>query len=220
MLVLEDFEGPDEAGMPSGWKRRAFGDDPEEPGRPYRVLEENGNRFLRAEDRGENVMIYREIRWDVSRYPYLGWRWRIRAVPEGADARYEETADNAAGVYLTYRRRLGLVPVTVKFVWSEGLESGDAFRRPGIGMPWTVIAGSGAAAPTEWRYVVVDVAKVYEETFGGSAPREPLGVGLLTDANSTGGYAAADYDDIRAYRSVEAAGSEALGSLRVLAPER
>lgn len=192
LVILEDFEGHPLGELPTGWKWRGFEQEDE---KPYRVIEENGNRFLRAEDRGENVLLYKDVRWDSQAYPFVSWRWRIRAVPEGADARYEDSADSAAGVYLTYRRRFGLVPETVKFVWSGHLRPGAAFRRPGIGMPWTVVAGSGAADDRRWRRVVYNVSDVYRETFGGKPSGRPLGIGVLSDANNTGSYAAADYDD-------------------------
>lgn len=195
VVVLEDFEDDPAGAFPSDWSFRGFGEVTE---KPYRIAEEEGNRFLRAEDRGENVMLYRETRWSSRKYPYLSWRWRIRAVPEGADQRVEDKADSAAGIYLSYRRKLGLVPETVKFVFSGRLDPGVAFRRPGIGMPWTVVAASGSAEPDRWQRFVYRTASVYRKTFEGDPGGRPLGIGLLTDANNTGSLAAADYDDILA----------------------
>jgi hypothetical protein len=201
VVVLEDFEDDPVSGLPRGWKSREF----EESHRnPYQVVEENGNRFLRAEDRGENVMLYKEVRWDARKYPYIGFRWRIRAVPESADERFEERADSAAGVYLTYNRKLGLVPETVKFVWSGSVAAGAAFRRPGIGMPWTVVAGSGPVDEELWRSYVYHAGDVYQRTFAKTPVERPLGFGVLSDANSTGSFAAADYDDIVALESADA----------------
>jgi hypothetical protein len=149
-------------------------------------------------------MLYKDVRWDAREYPYLSFRLRIRAVPEGSDEREEQRADSAAGLYLSYRRKLGLVPETVKFVWSGSLSVGSAFRRPGIGMPWTVVVGSGAADET-WRTFVFRTEDVYRRTFGKDPGRRPLGIGLLSDANSTGSFASADYDDIVVYRTPPAA---------------
>ncbi len=198
-LVLEDFESAEVGEAPSTWKARAFGD---EGVVPYVVEEEDGNRFLRAEATGENVMLYKEIRWSAIDYPYISWRWRIRAVPEGADARYEDTADSAAGLYLSYRRKLGLVPETVKFVWSAQLRTGSFFRRSGIGQAWTVVAGTGPANEKQWHRVYYRVPDVYRETFGNREVSRPLGVGVLSDANSTQSFAAADYDDLVVLRSL------------------
>jgi hypothetical protein len=200
-LVLEDFEGGVVGEMPANWKARGF-----EQGKrpPYWIEEEDGNRFLRAEDRGQNVMLYKEVRWDARDYPYISFRWRIRAVPEGADERVEERADSAAGLYVSYRRKLGLVPESVKFVWSGSVAAGSSFRRPGIGMPWTVVAGSGPADST-WRTFMFRTEDVYRETFGKDPGNRPLGIAVLSDANSTGSFAAADYDDIIVHRSPPAA---------------
>jgi hypothetical protein len=200
-LVLEDFEEGAVGEMPKDWKARGFerGATP-----PYWIVEENGNRFLRAEDRGQNVMLYKEVRWDARDYPYISFRWRIRSVPEGADEREEERADSAAGLYLSYRRKLGLIPESVKFVWRGSLDEGSTFRRPGIGMPWTVVAGSGPADAT-WRRFVFRTDDVYRRTFGKDPAERPLGIGILSDANSTGSFAAADYDDIVVHRSAPSA---------------
>jgi Protein of unknown function (DUF3047) len=196
VVVLEDFEDGPLGQPPVQWQPRGFGEVDAKEKSPYRVRSENGNRFLRAEDRGENVMLYKEVRWDSRKYPYLGFRWRIRAVPSGSDERIEDKADSAAGLYLSYGRKLGIVPETVKFIWSGTLAAGTAFRRPGIGMPWTIVAGDGPAEETTWHRFVFETGRVYEETFGKPSDGRPLGIGLLTDANATGGFASADYDDI------------------------
>jgi hypothetical protein len=148
-------------------------------------------------------MLYTEARWSSRKYPYLSWRWRVRAVPEGADERVEERADSAAGLYLSYRRKLGLVPETVKFVFSGRIEAGTAFRRPGIGMPWTVVSASGEAGPPRWQRFAYRTESVYRRTFEGDPGGRPLGLGILTDANSTMSFAAADYDDIVALERAE-----------------
>jgi hypothetical protein len=209
-VVLEDFEDGPVDGLPADWKARRYG---ETVRAPYRIQEEDGNLFLRAEDRGENVMLYKEVRWSAREYPYLSFRWRIHAVPEGADERLEEKADSAAGIYISYRRRLGIVPETVKFVWSGSLPPGSAFRRPGIGMPWTVVAGSGGP-DRSWRTFVFRTEDVYRKTFGKDPGDRPLGIGLLSDANSTGSLAVADYDDITVHRSPPSAVDEVREILR------
>jgi hypothetical protein len=196
-IVLEDFETAAVGEFPTEWEWRGWGKVEE---KPYRIREEKGNRFLRAEDTGQNVILYKQIRWNIKEYPYLSWRWRIRAVPEGADGRYEERADNAAGLYLTYRRKLRLLPQSIKFVWSTELTVGSAFRRSGIGMPWTIVAGSGSDSLDRWQTFTINALEAYRETYGGDPPARPLGVGLLSDANNTDGRAYADYDDIVALK--------------------
>jgi hypothetical protein len=195
--VLEDFEDNEAGGFPADWDVRGWGKIEE---KPYRVVEENGNRFLRAEDTGQNVILVKAVRWNIQDYPYLSWRWRIRAVPTGSDERIEELADSAAGIYLTYRKKLGLLPQSVKWIWSASLPEGAAFRRSGVGMPWTIVAGSGSDPLDRWQHFVFDARAAYRETYGGDPGTRPLGLGILSDANNTRTRAFADYDDIIASR--------------------
>jgi hypothetical protein len=71
-----------------------------------------------------------------------------------------------------------------------------------MGMPWTVVAGSGEP-DSSWRTFVFRTEDVYRKTFGKDPGDRPLGIGLLSDANSTGSFAAADYDDIVVLKRAE-----------------
>jgi hypothetical protein len=201
-LVLEDFEDNPVGAFPADWDVRGWGRVSD---RPYRVLEEAGNRFLRAEDSGQNVVLVKRPAWNLHKYPFLSWRWRIRAVPAGSDERSERWVDSAAGLYVTFGRKLGLVPQSIKWVWSERISPGSAFRRSGLGMPWTVVAGGGPALPDQWLTYVYDVRECYRQTFGGEPGERVFGIALLSDANNTGGRASADYDDLVALKHAPAA---------------
>ncbi|MFQ5678363.1 MAG: DUF3047 domain-containing protein [Gemmatimonadota bacterium] len=211
-VVLEDFEASPIGELPVGWSWRARDDD--KP-KPYRVREENGNRYLEATDRGESVILAKDIKWDLNEYPYVSFRWRARRIPKGGDERFDEKVDSAAGVYFVYRRKmLGLIPESVKYVWSSTLPVGSATRRQGKGRPWMVVAESGEEHLGEWRTYVFDLRAAYEKTFGGKPPKRPLGIAILSDANSTRSRAYADYDDIRALRTAD--GEVTSGVQRIL----
>jgi hypothetical protein len=133
---------------------------------------------------------------DIDRYPYLTFRWRVHRIPENGDERHGASGDSAAAVYLVYKRVMGVIPVTVKYVWSSTLPVGTALRRNGIGRPWIIVAGSGEAGLGEWHTLVFDVRAAFRETFGKNPPRQILAVGVLSDANATVSRAYADYDDL------------------------
>jgi len=63
---------------------------------------------------------------------------------------------------------------------------------------------SGPENLGEWRTYVLNAYEAYQKTFGGNPPDRPLGIGILSDANSTHSKAYADYDDIRALRYADA----------------
>jgi Protein of unknown function (DUF3047) len=197
-VILDDFEGQEVGTLPDGWTWRSKDD---EKNKPYRVRVEDGNRYLEATDEGESVILGREVRWDLNEFPYISFRVRVNRIPEGGDERDDKKVDSAAGVYITLKKKLfGKIPESVKYVWSSTLPVGTAVRRDGIGRPWQVVMGSGDQGLGEWRTYVFDLRDAYRDTFGGDPPSKPLGVGVLSDANSLKSKAYADYDDIRALR--------------------
>ncbi|MFQ5890542.1 MAG: DUF3047 domain-containing protein, partial [Gemmatimonadota bacterium] len=185
--------------LPVGWSWKIKDDDKH---KPYRVREEDGNKYLEATDEGESVILGKEVKWDLRKYPYVSFRWRVHEIPKGADERFDETVDSAAGIYFIYKKKLlGLIPESVKYVWSSSLPVGSATQREGVGKPWMIVVGTDKEGLDEWHTYVFDLRAAYKETFGGKPPDKPIGIGLLSDANSTNSHAYADYDDIRALRS-------------------
>ena len=81
---------------------------------------------------------------------------------------------------------------------------GSTMRRNGIGKPWNVVAESGEEHLGEWRTYVFNAYEAYQKTFGGDPPDDAVGIGILSDANSTHSLAYADYDDIRALKNANA----------------
>jgi DUF3047 family protein len=201
-VVLANFEDEDEGTLPRDWTWKNKDD---EKNKPYRVRTEDGNRFLSATDEGESVILGKEIRWDLNEFPFISFRVRVNRIPEGGDERDNQKVDSAAGLYFTLKKKVfGKIPESVKYVWSSTLPVGTAVRRKGIGRPWQVVFGSGEEGLGEWRTYVFDLRQAYRDTFGGDPPSRPVGIGVLSDANSLKLQAYADYDDIRALRSAPA----------------
>ncbi|MDT8340328.1 MAG: DUF3047 domain-containing protein [Longimicrobiales bacterium] len=202
-VVLEDFEDDEVDSLPRGWTWR---DGDNNKNKPYRVKDENGNRYLEATDEGESVILGREISWNLNEFPYISFRVRVNRIPVGGNERDDDKVDSAAGLYFTLNKRLlGTIPQSIKYVWSSTLPVGVAVQRDGIGRPWQVVFGTGEEGLGEWRTYTFDLRQAFRDTFGGNPPKATVGLGILSDANSVSeGQAYADYDDIRAYRSAPA----------------
>ncbi len=201
-IVLEDFEATASGDLPNGWTWKSKDD---EKNKPYEVVaDDSGNHYLAARDQGESVIMGKDIKWNIKKYPYISFRWRGLRLPEGGDERFNRSVDSAAGVYFVYKKKLGLIPVSVKFVWSTTLPVGAAMQRSGVGRPWMVIAESGEDNLGQWHTYTFNLYEAYKKTFGGTPPDKPIGVGVLSDANSTKSSAHADYDDIRALKNANA----------------
>ncbi len=214
-IVLEDFEDGLIDSLPVDWKWK--GSDNKKH-KPYAVRADGDNHYLEARDQGESVILAKEIKWDLEEYPYVSFRLQIIEIPEGGDERNDKTVDSAAGIYFTYKRKLGLIPESVKYVWSSTLPVGSAVLRNGTGRPWMVVVGTGREQLGEWRTYVFDLREAYRDTFGGNPPDTPLGIGVLSDANSTKSHAFANYDDIRALRHAD--GTTTSGVTTILKPTK
>jgi len=192
-MMIDDFESSPVGSFPIGWDQRADDNAP-----PYHVREENGNRYLAATDEGESVIIGLETPWNLDEYPYISFRLRVNRIPEGANERDDRLVDSAAGVYVTVKKvAFGRIPESVKYVWSSTLPVGAATQRSGVGRPWQIVIGSGREGLGEWHTYVFDIRDAYRKTFGGNPGSKPAGIGILSDANSVGGQAWADYDDFK-----------------------
>lgn len=211
-VVLEDFEGNQVNTLPAGWEWKSKDND---KNKPYTIKIEGGNKYLQATDEGESVIMGKDIKWNIKKYPYISFRWRAHKLPPGGDERYGKTVDSAAGIYFTCNAKLGLIPESVKYVWSTTLPVGSAMRRSGIGKPWMVVADSGDEHLNKWRTHVFNLYEAYKKTFGDDPPDKTVGVGILSDANSVHAKAYADYDDFRALKEADA-GS---GVLKILEAE-
>ena len=202
-IMIDDFSRNETGAMPRGWR---WQDKDKDEDKLIEVQLEEGNKFINLIGQGHSVIFGKVFKWNLSTFPYISWRWRIHAVPEGGDERFNETNDSAAAVYIVYSKNLVGIPIVVKYVWSTTLPQGAATRRKGIGRPWSVVARSGQQGMGIWHTEVFNAAAAYRATFGKNPPKNAMGLAILTDANSTKSYAEADYDDFKLLRQA-AAGS-------------
>ena len=198
-LVIEDFATTPLDSLPRDWRWR--GKDDDKP-KLYAVREANGHRYLAAQDTGHSVVLMKRFHWDPRQYPIMTWCWRADALPPGGDERYTETNDSAAGVHVIFSRNWIGIPRQIKYVWSTTLAPGTVSRRKGIARPWFVVLQSGPEKLGQWLQEWVDLEKDHERILSSKLPKKTIGIALLTDANSTRGYAAAAYADFRVWPRV------------------
>jgi hypothetical protein len=192
--VIEDFTNARLDSLPREWTWRSKDDD--KP-KLYAVKKAAGRRYLAAQDSGSSVVILKEIEWDPRAYPIMSWCWRVNALPPGGDERYTETNDSAAGIYIFFSKNILGIPRLIKYLWSTTLPVGTIDRREGIARPWFVVLKSGEEKMGRWVQEQVDLQTDHQRILDRDLPKNTLGIGILTDANSTHTYAAADYADFR-----------------------
>ena len=193
-ITLEDFAKATVGEFPTDWKpRKDAGKD------VYRVLEEQGLRFLRAASKRLGIQAAKQVEWDLDAYPMLAWSWRPRQFPTGADERVASTNDSALAVYLLvpYSRIGG--PKAVKYIWSEKVPVGTHLTS-NYGLTQVRVLRSGQPGKDEWVEERVNALADYAKYFGESETPKPAGIAVLTDSDDTKSTAQGDYANFRACR--------------------
>jgi Protein of unknown function (DUF3047) len=194
-LTIEDFSKAKVGEFPTDWKpRKDSGKD------AYRVMEERGLRFLRADVRGLGVQAAKQYEWDLEAYPLLAWSWRPLEFPKGGDERESKTNDSALAVYLLvpYSRVAG--PKAVKYIWSERVPV-ETQLSSNAGLTQVRVLRSGPPAKKgEWVEERVNARDDYKKYFDVKETPKPAGIAVLTDSDDTHSAAQGDYAGFRACR--------------------
>ena len=194
-VVLEDFAATWNGSQPmewGPWKKK----DRHKPVL-YRV-EGRPRRYMAMRDSSHSVIVGKLVHWNPRQYPIMTWCWRAAALPLGGNEFLDDANDSAAGVYVIFSKWMK-IPKQLKYVWSTTLPEGTVGRRDKIFRPWFFVVESGATNLDKWTFEAVDLEKHHQEKLGGRPAKRTVGLGLLTDANSTRSYAEAYYADMRVW---------------------
>lgn len=206
-LLLEDFENYENGSIPGDWYDRdgnrqlsEYGDDFLSDYR-YRVLEEDGNRFLRYEGTDAKHLNYplaNKESINIHETPILSWKVRAHQLPENANEDENNRNDSVASVYVVYdmgRVLFREVPKSIRYSWSTTRSEGAEFSKL-FGNQRIIVVESGRARTGEWVTFERNIVDDYRRLFGEMPPETPLAILILSDGDSTGSFVQADYDDI------------------------
>ena len=201
-VVVEDFEAYEVGTLPSRWghfsrRTRRFQDASPgmEANAQFVVMEEEGDKFLRAYTKGKARRLSLsadELDWSLSAYPEIRWCWRAHRLPEGA--REDRVNDSGGALYVTFPKNdwLGR-PLSVKYVYSTSLPTGTTVSTGNVKI---IVASSGLDGTGHWVQVARNVIEDYRLVFGGSPPDEPFTVTVWSDSDNTKSTGEVDFDDL------------------------
>lgn len=202
-LLVEDFEGFENGAVPHTWNYlrdrslRPITEEVMNENEWFRVIEEDGRRFVRAFTRGEAIRIIlptsEQLDWNLQTHPRLRWDWRVLEAPEGANERASSRNDTPAAVYVTFSVNFFGIPRSIKYTYSASLPVGSVVSFTGLKV---LVVASGPDSFGQWLREERNVAADYRSVFGGDPPDEPLSVALWSDSDSVGGTSRADFDEI------------------------
>lgn len=208
VVVIEDFEDDTVGSLPHKWynrdgKRQPINYPPDEKSTyKYKVQEEDGNKYLHYQGTSAKHINFPIINKDginIYETPILSWKWRVTDIPEGANEDEDGKNDAAASIYVVFDMgRVALfkrVPKSIRYTWSSTLKEGTELSEF-FGNQKIVVVESGKEGLGEWHTFQRNIMEDYRRLFGDNPPKKPLAILILSDGNSTGNTAVADYDDI------------------------
>jgi hypothetical protein len=198
------------AGLPGGWQPWPV--DPRKPPTRYSLVAESGRTVLRAEANASVSALTFPVKGGGAR---LQWRWRIEKLIAGADERQRERDDAPVRVLVAFdgdlsrlsaeeRAQYALAAAlsgrdppyaTLMYIWSNAGARESVSVNPRSSRARALVVEQGARRVGRWIEYRRDLGADYRKAFG-EDPGAILWVGVMTDADDTGGSAVAWYGDL------------------------
>jgi hypothetical protein len=175
----------------SGWAEKSFSGET-----IYEIQAQQGLTYLHAMADKSASALYKKVKVDLNKTPYLNWSWKIDQPLDGLNEETKAGDDYAARIYVIVKR--GLAPWktnAVNYVWSSNAmpshSSPNAFTDKAIMVPLRTNLDNDL----EWRFEKIDVKVDFKKYFGVEIGAID-GVAIMTDADNSQTQAAASYGDI------------------------
>ena len=152
---------------------------------------------LRAESRSSASGLFRKIKVDLNKYPYLNWRWRIEQRLTTSNERVKSGDDYAARIYVTIDG--GLLPwrtMAVNYVWANRAEKYDIWPSAFAGKNSMMAALRNYQDLTAtWYHEKRNVLEDSKEMLGKDITAID-GIAIMTDTDNNQDFTTAYYGDI------------------------
>ncbi|MDS4070630.1 MAG: DUF3047 domain-containing protein [Candidatus Competibacter sp.] len=179
------------AGDLSDWRTKAFKGETR-----YAFDGKSGRRALFADSQGAASGLYREIRVDVNRTPWLNWSWRVDRVLNGVDERDKSGDDYPARVYVVVSGGAAFWKTrSLVYVWSSNQPVGATWNNAFTNNARVMALRSGTKDAGRWVTEKRDIRADFRQLFGEDIDRIDA-VALMTDTDNSGQNATAWYGDI------------------------
>jgi len=163
----------------------------------YVVEKENALSYVRAKSEKSASALYYKIRLSVKKRPSISWKWRVnkfpkRMHPETIEGKKEE--DFGARVYVIFPAAFFTHSQCIEYIWAETLPIGTCGQSGYSKNIKVLVLEKGKLQ--DWHSEERDIVADYVKLFGKKPKLNVGSIAFMTDADSTGTYADAVYDEI------------------------
>ncbi len=168
----------------------------------YWIEFERKSGFVHALSKGAASAIYYRIKYKVTEYPYISWKWRVQKFPDKKNVTDPKKRDDfAARFYIVFLSKFFTNFRCVEYVWDESLPEQTKMESPYTDQIRQIVIQSGPPAGGKWVLETRNILEDYELLFGEKPSMKVAAIALMTDSEGTGAEAEAFFDDIRIGKS-------------------
>lgn len=180
------------SGSLQGWRTQAFKGETQ-----YRLVEQDGVKVLRADSSAGASGLFKKQRIDLTKTPFLNWRWRVENGLGRLNEQSKPGDDYAARVYVVIDGGLAFWrKKALNYVWASSSPKGkiwpNAFAGEHVMM---IVLRSSGDRPAVWYEEKRNIREDLREQFGEDIHSIDA-VAIMTDTDNAGGRATAFYGDI------------------------
>ena len=175
----------------NNWRRHSFQGETS-----YTEVIRNGRQVIRAESNGSASILFRELRIDLEKTPYLNWSWLVEEIIPGLDERTKSGDDYPARIYIVAND--GLLPwqsKAVNYVWAGTLSKETRWKSAFTDSSLMIAVRSGDSEKNRWVREKRNVKADFQQ-FLGKTIRYVDMIALMSDTDNSGASVRAEYGDI------------------------
>lgn len=151
---------------------------------------------LRATSQNSASGLYREIRVDLNKTPYLNWSWKIENILNNHQEQSKEGDDYPARVYIIFSGGLFFWQTrALNYVWSSHQPINTNWPNAFTGNAQMIAVESGDEYAGQWRHEKRNIMEDYKKVFG-KLPTEADAIAIMTDTDNTGQRAVSYYGNL------------------------
>jgi len=167
-------------GAPAGWDLKEWKGKAQ-----FEVVDTEAGKTIHLRSSSTSSAIYKDIEFDIRRYPYLNWKWKVVSIPKGADVRNKSTDDQAAQVYVIFPRFPAIVNSRlVGYIWDTGAPAGSAVTSTKTSNTRYIVIKSDSDGLGQWFTEKRNVYEDYKKLFGEEPPKVGR-VSVMIDSDDT-----------------------------------
>ena len=182
-----------EKGLGDRWQQVKFGVPTD-----YHLAVDGPNTFLCAAATNSCSAFMAKLNSKPPAHLIIRWRWKIDHTPTNASDRIVRDYDHSARVLIAFDTLIG-PPRSINYLWANQEKIGTTMSHPLTSRAQMLVLETGNARAGEWITEERDVTADWRRLFGSKTMSKIVGVGVLTDTDSTHTQTTAGYDDLELY---------------------